>query len=525
MLLPRRHLFAMAAGAVAASALPRVAVRARLSDAAGAHLRRFWRRRHAGSGVAPDRPVACRAARPAVRGREPHRRRRQSRHPGRRHRGAGRLYAVDLPFGERGQRHALRKARLQFPPRHGAGRGPGAAALVLLVNPSFPATTLADFIAYAKANPGKINMASPGIGTPMHVAGELFKMMTDVDIVHVPYRGPARAFADLLAGQMQAFIITVPARSAIVRTGKLRALAVTGATRSDVMAGHSGRGRIAARFRSDRLGRHLRARRTPADDHRQAQRHHHRRPCRSAAQGQDQGSGRRADADDARRVRQVPRRGCREVGARSSSSPRDQAELIEADATSAPTDFFIWPPAPRCCRRCLASRSADAYPSRPVRMFVGCHSRRRARRRRAAVRPVAGGAARAALRDREPARRRRQSRRRAGGARAARRLHAAGVLGVECDRHDAARYAQFRPGARHCAGRGPDRSADAADRQPVLPGQNAARVHRLCQSQSGQGQYRDAAGRQSAICQRRAAGNDDGNETCRHSLSRRSRRR
>src|ERR1700692_984626 len=106
--------------------------------------------------------------------------------------------------------------------------------MVLLVNPSFTATTLAEFVDYAKANPGKINMASPGIGTPMHVAGELFKMMTGVNIVHVPYRGPAGAFTDLLAGQIQAFIITVPAAIGFVRTGKLRALAVTGATRSDV---------------------------------------------------------------------------------------------------------------------------------------------------------------------------------------------------------------------------------------------------------------------------------------------------
>ena len=83
----------------------------------------------------------------------------------------------------------------------------------------------------------------------------------------------------------------------------------------------------------------------------------------------------------------------------------------------------------------------------------------------------------------------------------------------------------FDLGARHRAGRRHDRSADAALGQPVVPGQNAARVHRLRQSQSGQGQYRHAAGRQSAICQRRAARNDDGYETCRHSLSRRSRRR
>jgi tripartite-type tricarboxylate transporter receptor subunit TctC len=107
--------------------------------------------------------------------------------------------------------------------------------MVLLVNPAFPPQTLPDFIAYAKANPGKINMASPGIGTPMHVAGELFKMMAGVNIVHVPYRGPAGAFTDLLAGQVQAFIITLPAAIGFVRSGKLTALAVTSATRADVL--------------------------------------------------------------------------------------------------------------------------------------------------------------------------------------------------------------------------------------------------------------------------------------------------
>jgi tripartite-type tricarboxylate transporter receptor subunit TctC len=107
--------------------------------------------------------------------------------------------------------------------------------MVLLVNPSFPAKTFPAFIAYAKANPGKIDIASPGIGTPMHVAGELIKLMADVNIVHVPYRGPAGAFSDLLASRVQAFIITVPAAIGFIRAGKLRALAVTGATRADVL--------------------------------------------------------------------------------------------------------------------------------------------------------------------------------------------------------------------------------------------------------------------------------------------------
>jgi tripartite-type tricarboxylate transporter receptor subunit TctC len=107
--------------------------------------------------------------------------------------------------------------------------------MVLLVNPSFPAKTLAEFIAYAKANPGKINMASPGIGTPMHVAGELLKLSAGIDIVHVPYRGPAPAFTDLLAGQVQAFIITVPAAIGFIRSGQLHAVAVTSSTRAGVL--------------------------------------------------------------------------------------------------------------------------------------------------------------------------------------------------------------------------------------------------------------------------------------------------
>jgi tripartite-type tricarboxylate transporter receptor subunit TctC len=107
--------------------------------------------------------------------------------------------------------------------------------LVLLSNPAFPPRTMAEFLAYAKANPGKINMATPGNGTPMHVAGELLKLLTGVDIVEVPYRGPAAAFADLLAGQVQAFIITVPASIGFVRAGKLRALAVLNAQRISVL--------------------------------------------------------------------------------------------------------------------------------------------------------------------------------------------------------------------------------------------------------------------------------------------------
>jgi tripartite-type tricarboxylate transporter receptor subunit TctC len=108
-------------------------------------------------------------------------------------------------------------------------------ANILEVNPSVPAKTVPEFIAHAKANPGKINMASGGIGSSQHVAGELFKMMAGVDLVHVPYRGVAPALTDLFAGQVQVLFDTVPASLPHIRAGKLRALAVTTATRSEAL--------------------------------------------------------------------------------------------------------------------------------------------------------------------------------------------------------------------------------------------------------------------------------------------------
>src|SRR5262245_22455966 len=107
--------------------------------------------------------------------------------------------------------------------------------LVMDVNSSVPAKTVPEFIAYAKANPGKINMASAGNGTPHHVAGELFKMMAGVDMVHGPYRGEALALSDLISGQVQLLFGTMLASLGYIRAGKLRALAVTTATRSDAL--------------------------------------------------------------------------------------------------------------------------------------------------------------------------------------------------------------------------------------------------------------------------------------------------
>jgi len=110
-----------------------------------------------------------------------------------------------------------------------------SAPLVIVVNPSFPARTIPDFIAYAKANPGRVNMASSGNGTSGHLAGELFKMMAGINMLHVPYRGGAPALIDLLAGQVQVYFSVPPDSIEHIRAGKLRALAVTGATRSETL--------------------------------------------------------------------------------------------------------------------------------------------------------------------------------------------------------------------------------------------------------------------------------------------------
>ena len=109
----------------------------------------------------------------------------------------------------------------------------GGGNYVMVVTPSFPAKTIPEFIAYAKANPGRINMASPGNGTAVHVFGGLFKMMTGIDMVHVPYR--TSYMPDLLAGQVQVAFTPIPFSIEYIRTGKLRGLAVTAATRSDAL--------------------------------------------------------------------------------------------------------------------------------------------------------------------------------------------------------------------------------------------------------------------------------------------------
>jgi tripartite-type tricarboxylate transporter receptor subunit TctC len=106
---------------------------------------------------------------------------------------------------------------------------------VMVVHPSIPAETLPEFIAYAKANPGKLMMASPGNGSSGHVSGELFKMMTGVDLLHIPYRGGAPALTDLIAGRVQLFFNPLPTMLGYIKAGTVRALAVTAARRSAVL--------------------------------------------------------------------------------------------------------------------------------------------------------------------------------------------------------------------------------------------------------------------------------------------------
>jgi tripartite-type tricarboxylate transporter receptor subunit TctC len=107
--------------------------------------------------------------------------------------------------------------------------------LVIVVHPSFPAKTVPEFIAYAKANPGKVTMASAGHGSSTHVSGELFKMMAGIDMIHVPYRGGGQVMTDLIAGQVQVSFMGLAVAIEHIRSGKVRALAVTTSTRADVL--------------------------------------------------------------------------------------------------------------------------------------------------------------------------------------------------------------------------------------------------------------------------------------------------
>ena len=187
--------------------------------------------------------------------------------------------------------------------------------MVILLHPSVPAMTVPEFILYAKANPGKINMASAGNGSAPHMAGELFKMMAGVNMVHVPYRGQGPALSDLLGGQVHVLFATAPGTTDYISTGKLRALAVgdISLARGNT-AGAADRGRVRAGLRNKPVVRHRRAREHISSNRRQAQQGNQCGPQRPRDEGTVCRHRRRAAPGLARRVRQAHRGGNREMG-------------------------------------------------------------------------------------------------------------------------------------------------------------------------------------------------------------------
>ena len=235
MTLPRRRFLQLATGAAALPILPRVAgaqayparnVRIIVPVAPGgaldilARLMGQWLSEKLGQTV-------CH--------REPAGRRHQYRHRGGGALARRRLHAAPHSRVGDHQRHALREAQLQLHPRHHASRDDQQPAAGDDGQPCVPAKTVAEFIAWAKANPGKISMASGGSGSASHVGGELFKMLTGVDMQHVPYRGGAPAITDLIGGQVQVYFSPLPECIETIKAGKVRALAVTTATRVDAL--------------------------------------------------------------------------------------------------------------------------------------------------------------------------------------------------------------------------------------------------------------------------------------------------
>jgi len=137
--------------------------------------------------------------------------------------------------------------------------------LVMQVNPAFPAKTVAEFISHVKSNPGKISYGSGGIGTSIHVASELFKMMAGIDIIHVPYRGGAPAMTALMGGQIQVVFNPVPESMEFIKAGKLRALAVTSATRSEALPDTPTMGEFVPGFEANAIQGIGAPRNTPAE--------------------------------------------------------------------------------------------------------------------------------------------------------------------------------------------------------------------------------------------------------------------
>ena len=285
MNLTRRRILHLAAGAAALPFVSGLARAQSLSDAAGALRRRLSAWRPDRYRRAPDGTMAVRAARSTIRHREPAGCRQQHRHRGGRACATGRLYASCWPI--RRTPSTRRSTTSSISISSATSRRSRASCrepLVMVVNPSFPAKTVPEFIAYAKANPGKINFASGGNGTPPHVAGELFKMMTGVNLVHVPYRGGAPAVTDLLGGQVHAMF----ASASVDRAHQGRQAARAGGDHRDTLgraAGPADRGRFPVGLRGELVAWHRRAQEHARRDHRQAQQGDQRGPRRSQDQG------------------------------------------------------------------------------------------------------------------------------------------------------------------------------------------------------------------------------------------------
>jgi tripartite-type tricarboxylate transporter receptor subunit TctC len=179
--------------------------------------------------------MAVRSARAAIRRREPARRRRQHRNRSRGGRARRWLHAADGGLWNAVNATLYQKLKYDFIRDMVPVAGVSHENYGMEVHPSFPAKTVGEFIAYAKARPGKLNMASAGNGTGPLMAGELFKIMAGVDMVHVAYRGSPPALTDLLAGQMDMMFSPLSSSIEYVKAGKLRGLAVTSAARSEVL--------------------------------------------------------------------------------------------------------------------------------------------------------------------------------------------------------------------------------------------------------------------------------------------------
>ena len=162
---------------------------------------------------------------------------------------------------------------------------------VMTVNNNVPAKTVAEFIAYVKANPGKVNLASSGNGTSVHLSGEMFMMMSGAKMQHVPYRGAAPAITDLLGGQVQVIFDNMPSILQHIRAGSLRALAVTSTVRSGAAARRAGSRRHHSRLRGERVVRHGRSEEHAQGNHREAE------------QGSERGAGGACDQGEADRSR------------------------------------------------------------------------------------------------------------------------------------------------------------------------------------------------------------------------------